>query len=366
MKPDAAQSRPPALVASSIQSGASERLPSDLAWIINSIDGIVWEGRPETLDFAFVSRQAERLLGYPLQQWYTPGFWVDHLHPEDREWAPAYCQSETLARRSHDLEYRMMAADGRVVWLRDIATVTHDDPPRIHGIMVDITAQREAEQALRESYKQVQELARGLLTAKEAERTRIARELHDDVNQQLAVASSGLKGLQLNVPSALRHEVRRLSRTVDHTIETIRALSHELHPAVLQHTGLIGALRAQCTEFGRRHAIKTSLSVEGVDEVRGELAVGLFRIAQEALHNVAQHARATTVTVTLERCATGLQLTIRDDGRGFAQARPGIPSGLGLISIEERAHLLGGDMELQSDPGAGTTLTVCVPFNPTE
>jgi two-component system sensor histidine kinase UhpB len=256
----------------------------------------------------------------------------------------------------------MIAADGRVVWLRDIATVTNDDPVRIHGIIVDVTARREAEAALRESYQQVQELARRLMTAKEAERTRIARDLHDSVNQQLAVASSGLKGLQLNVPSALRHEVRRLIKSLDRAIETIRDLSHELHPAVLQHSGLIAALRAQCTEFSRRYGVKTVVSAEGLVEIRGELAVGLFRVAQEALHNVAQHAQATSVELTLRRFEDRLELTIRDDGRGFALPNSDFARGLGLISMEERIRLLDGQLELRTAPGAGTSLTVQVPF----
>jgi PAS domain S-box-containing protein len=360
-----AKSSPPTLLGPQAQPGAldHERAPRDLAWLIHSIDGIVWEARPDTLEFLFVSRQAERLLGYPLEQWYSPNFWVHHLHPEDRDWAPAFCQNETIAGRSHDIEYRMIAADQRVVWLRDIATVTNDDPFRLQGIMVDITAQRQAEAALRESYQQVQELARSLMTAKEAERTRIARELHDGVNQQLAVAASGLKGLQLSVPAALRHEVRRWGRALDQAIATIRDLSHELHPAVLQHSGLIAALRAQCTEFSRRFGIKASVSAEGLAEIRGELAVGLFRMVQEALHNVAQHAHATSVVIQLERGEDRLQLTIRDDGRGFAAAQSSPSGGLGLISIGERARLLSGSLELQSSPGAGTSLIVQVPFS---
>ncbi|WP_158502037.1 PAS domain-containing protein [Vitiosangium sp. GDMCC 1.1324] len=119
--------------------------------LIDAIDGIVWEADASTFRFTFVSRQAERLLGYPPEQWRRePDFWVKHLHPEDREWACSFCLKATHEGRPHQLEYRMVAADGSTVWLRDIVTVLVEDgrPARLRGIMVDITEQRRAQQQL--------------------------------------------------------------------------------------------------------------------------------------------------------------------------------------------------------------------------
>ena len=124
---------------------------SHYAELVASVDGIVWELDARSQQFTFVSNQAERLLGYPRQEWYRPGFWVDHLHPDDRLWASQFCERATAERRNHDFEYRMIAADGRTVWLRDIVNVMVDagHVTRLRGVMVDITEQKRAEEAQR-------------------------------------------------------------------------------------------------------------------------------------------------------------------------------------------------------------------------
>jgi PAS domain S-box-containing protein len=121
--------------------------------LVNSIEGIVWEADAETLVFSFVSNQAERILGYPLEQWLRePTFWKDHLHSEDRDWAVEFCQKATARKRGHDLEYRMIAADGKVIWFRGLVTVVlqHGQPTRLRGVMVDATKRKRNEEALRE------------------------------------------------------------------------------------------------------------------------------------------------------------------------------------------------------------------------
>ena len=121
--------------------------------LVNSVEGIVWEADAATFRFSFVSDQAERILGYPVERWLSePTFWKDHLHPHDREWAVSFCERATSENRDHDLEYRMIAADGRVVWLHDLVTVVVDDgrPTQLRGVMVDITDRKHAETALQE------------------------------------------------------------------------------------------------------------------------------------------------------------------------------------------------------------------------
>jgi PAS domain S-box-containing protein len=113
--------------------------------LVNSVEGILWEADAETFVFSFVSEQAERILGYPTHEWIREGtFWADHLHPEDREWAVRFCQEATAQKRNHDFEYRMIAVDGRVVWLRDLVTVVveGDRPVRLRGVMIDITERK--------------------------------------------------------------------------------------------------------------------------------------------------------------------------------------------------------------------------------
>lgn len=109
--------------------------------IVDSTDGIVWESDARTFVFSYVSAAAERILGFPVQQWYQPGFWLAHLHPDDRDWAAKYCASCTGRLQNHDFEYRFIARDGRTVWLRDIVRVVSEDgaPRWLRGVMVDIT-----------------------------------------------------------------------------------------------------------------------------------------------------------------------------------------------------------------------------------
>jgi PAS domain S-box-containing protein len=130
---------------------------SDLEHLINTIDGIVWEGDAQTFEYYFVSKQAERILGYPLQRWINESsFWIEHIHPDDREWAVSYCALSTAQLKDHVFEYRMIAADGRVVWLRDIVTVVVENgrPVKLLGIMVDITENKRVEADLNEREQQ--------------------------------------------------------------------------------------------------------------------------------------------------------------------------------------------------------------------
>ena len=124
----------------------------DFGSLIESVRGIVWEVDPETRRFRFVSQQAERLLGYPVKRWLEePDFWLDHMHPDDRKWAPGFCREQTQMAQPHEFEYRMIAADGRTVWLRDICSVVVEDerPVSLRGVMVDVTERRAADEAAR-------------------------------------------------------------------------------------------------------------------------------------------------------------------------------------------------------------------------
>jgi two-component system sensor histidine kinase UhpB len=220
---------------------------------------------------------------------------------------------------------------------------------------------------LEASNRQISEMFGRLIAAQEAERTRIARDLHDDVSQRIA----GLSIMMSVVKRQLGGEphvdlVPALTSMQESTAalaDEIRNFSHNLHPALLEHAGLGAALRAYCAEFEKLHEIKVTCSTGAdTERVESDTALCLFRIAQEALRNVAKHADARQVGLTLTQTAGGVQLSIVDDGKGFdlAGAR-GAAAGLGLVSIDERARLLQGSVQIDTAPHGGTKLHVRIP-----
>jgi signal transduction histidine kinase len=225
-----------------------------------------------------------------------------------------------------------------------------------------------AARAARESQDAIRDLAGRLVTAQEEERRRIARDLHDDVNQELAAQSIALSTLGDRLPDvttpAVREEVARLQvRTVD-LARAIRHLSHSLHPGTLQHAGLVAALRGYCRDFEREHGLAVTFRGDGeLETVSPNVALCLYRVTQEGLGNVARHAGARHACVTVGRNGDNVILTIGDDGGGFDLAEARRRHGLGLISLDERARLVGGCLTIDSQSQRGTQLRIVVPLS---
>ncbi len=205
-------------------------------------------------------------------------------------------------------------------------------------------ALRESEGALRESVSQNQDLAGRLITAQEAERARIGRDLHDDVCQRLAVLAMMLSGLKHRLSGStpqpdLEDVVTTLQERTSTLATDVRNLSHDLHPSVLDHAGLVPVLKAHCEEFARQQKVDVTFSAdEGVGAVDGAAALCVYRVTQEALTNTGKHAGASTVRVRLTRSAEGIELEVVDDGVGFVSSDH-TGGGLGLRSIGERVRL---------------------------
>ena len=144
--------------------------------------------------------------------------------------------------------------------------------------------------------------------------------------------------------------------------EALRHLSHDLHPGVLQHAGLVAALREHCTEVGSQHGIAVTLAADDLGAIPQDVGLCLYRVTQEAVRNVAAHAGARQAHVALRRTAAGLELTITDDGQGFDLAEARRMGGLGLISLDERVRLVGGSVQIHTQPQRGTELRVQVPL----
>ncbi len=228
-------------------------------------------------------------------------------------------------------------------------------------------ALREQEAMLRLSFERTQDLAGRLIIAQETERSRIARELHDDINQQLAGLSLALSGLKRRIgehnQSTLETSLTNLQQRTIELADSIRRLSHDLHPGVLQQVGLTAALESHCAEFQQQHGINVTFgTMEDFNAISPDAALCLFRAAQEALRNVARHAGARHTQVALSRENGELTLTIVDDGKGFDTTkvrRAG--GGLGLLSIEERARLLHGSVRIDTGAERGTTVRIALP-----
>lgn len=204
-------------------------------------------------------------------------------------------------------------------------------------------------------------LAAKLLQVQEGERGRIARELHDVINQKLALLVIELGTLSKNtaIPGPVRQDLLRLREQTEELTRDVRGVSHQLHPATLQHLGLIPALKSFCQQFAQREQIQLAFHPNANPAtVRPEIALCLFRIAQEALRNVAKHSRSRQAWVNLEILPRKLTLEVGDDGIGFAAAAAGRSGGIGIASMRERAALAGGELQIRSRPGAGTTVRV--------
>ena len=223
---------------------------------------------------------------------------------------------------------------------------------------------RARETSLLSSYERIRQMAGRLIHAQEAARAEIARDLHDDICQRLAHVAIGVTSLRTatgDVQDAKTQEgFAELDRDTRNTFDGIRRLSHELHPATLRLLGLVPALRTHCAEVAKRHDVEVLFTaVDEIGRLKPEVAVCLFRIAQESLRNGIAHGGAAHLTVTLERAGDTVELTVSDDGRGFdVDAVRASGGGLGLVTMEERVNLVGGTMSVVSEVGGGATIRV--------
>jgi PAS domain S-box-containing protein len=230
------------------------------------------------------------------------------------------------------------------------------------ALVTDISKRRADEQAIRQQGEDLRALAARLMTAQDDERRRIARDLHDDLSQSLAFLAMDL-GKLATKPSTqdLVGDIRPLQLRASEAAESVRRLSHQLHPSILDDIGLEAALEQYCEEFERRSGIATRFTSRNVPEsLQREVASSIYHIAQECLRNVSKHAQTKTVSVTIEFVDQVLRLIIKDQGVGWKTERAE-PSGIGIVAMRERAHLVNGKLSIQSKTGAGTEVSVDVP-----
>jgi two-component system CheB/CheR fusion protein len=218
--------------------------------------------------------------------------------------------------------------------------------------------------ALGRTQEELRALTASLLRSQEEESRRVARELHDDISQKLAFLDMEMQQIAeeiLKDQNGARTRLESLRQGIGRLSEEVRRISHRLHPSIVDDLGLPQALRALVEDFGEREGMLATFSSRTVpDEVPRQIAAGLYRIAQEALRNVAKHAGKTHVKVTLEGWDERLRMEVADLGQGFDPE--GTRAGLGLTSMGERARLIGGKLNVGSALGKGTTVTIEAPL----
>jgi PAS domain S-box-containing protein len=283
---------------------------------------------------------------------------VDMIHSDDRPQFLAAIAGLTPENPAGEVTYRAVSPDGSLVWLKSNGRGFFDPEGkllRVIGMVADITDVKRAEEALAG-------MTRKLIEAQEQERARIGRELHDDVCQQLAILSIELEQLQDKPAGEVKSRLRKLRGQLTEATSDVQALSHDLHSSKLDYLGVFAGIKSWCKEFAERHgmAIDFNSNVQGV--VPHEIGLSLFRVLQEALHNVIKHSGVRRVEVQLRQDSSGIQLVVCDLGKGFDVDEALQGKGLGLTSMQERIRLMNGTISIESKPMVGTTIQARVPF----
>jgi PAS domain S-box-containing protein len=319
-----------------------------------------------------VTEGFQRITGYTLDEINAGGGWALMIHPDD---VPGCIQRYEESIRHSDVgtdTFRIVRKDGVIRWGRVRHSSIRDASGRvvrIIGAVQDITEHWTAEEALRESREQMRSLSHQLITALEKERRRIARELHDEIGQSLTVIGLTLQSLKSNDPGGAREMLDEAITLVSHTINQVRNLSLDLRPSMLDDLGLEAALRWSADRQSRRGGFSVRLRATlGTERLDPELETACFRVVQEALTNAARHAQARQVCIEVLRGETELRLCVRDDGVGFdpaeARRRAARGASFGLLGMQERVRLLGGECIAESYPGRGTVIRACFPLRP--
>jgi signal transduction histidine kinase len=257
-----------------------------------------------------------------------------------------------------------LRADGSTFFVEStISSTTVGGKKQYTAVLRDVTDRRKAEGDLRELNRQLRGLSASLIEVRDQERTRIARELHDDLGQQLTGLKLDLEWVSNRLKGGMTVEqtdMDSMRGLINAAIASVRRISTELRPLILDDMGFVAAIEWQVKEISKRSHIQILLDLDAADAVQNpDRASGLFRILQESLTNVVRHAEATQVQVTLMQTDSSVVFSVQDNGKGLGE-RSG-SAGFGLINMRERAIALGGRLDVISAPSGGTTIEVTLP-----
>jgi PAS domain S-box-containing protein len=330
----------------------------------NTAPVMIWMSNTDRL-CTFFNKNWLDFTGRALEQELGNG-WSAGIHPEDFDYCLKTYVGSFEERREFSMDYRLRRSDGEYRWIVDIGVPRFASNGTFLGYIgsaIDITERRLAEETARN-------LSGRLIHAQEEEQTRLARELHDDLSQSLALLSVELEMFGRS-PSGERGQIstrmEEFSAQVKRLSSEVHRLSYKLHPAKLEQLGLVAAMRGFCKEFAAAHEIAVEFADGFVPRaVPADTALCLYRIAQEALHNVVKHSGGTTARVELAMENRELRLAVTDDGIGFEPETKRANGSLGLVSMAERTRFAHGRFSIESHAGKGTRIDVRVPIVATD
>jgi PAS domain S-box-containing protein len=318
-----------------------------------------WDETEKTLYWDLKTR---KMFGVPAEGKITLQTFEQALHPDDRERVMGIWRHSFENGLPYAVELRAVRPDGSFRWLRGLGKGYHDKhgkPLYMVGAAFDVTARKEADQ---ERF----ELSGRLINAQENERGRLARELHDDFSQRVAMLATDLETLAETVedsPAQAKQRIRELWDVVSEIGNDLHVLSHRLHSSVLDALGLTAAIKAYCQEFEKKHAIEINvIQTKLPKSVSPEINLCVFRILQEGLRNVIKHSRASRVEVRLQRHNGTISLDVSDNGAGFDPSKSYLSNGIGIQSMRERVRMFNGTFEVRSGTMRGTQIAVTVPL----
>jgi PAS domain S-box-containing protein len=321
---------------------------------------MIWMSGTDKL-CTFFSEPWLEFTGRPLDAELGNG-WAEGVYPDDLEQCLAAYVDSFDRRVPFQMQYRLRRHDGEYRWIFDTGVPRFDVEGSFLGYIgscIDVTDRKLAEEALLS-------LSGQLINAQEEERIRIAREIHDDYQQRLAMLSIDLESLiqDLEMDSAASRRLNELWNRVGELGADLHSLSHRLHSSTLDNLGLAAALRSLCTEFADYHSIGVNFEEQNVPgSIPREVALCLFRITQEALQNVKKHSGANSADVRVEGMDHEIHLTVSDNGSGFDPGGASKQDGIGIRSMEERVRLVRGQFVVRARPMEGTKIDVRVPIS---
>ena len=286
---------------------------------------------------------------------------LQRVHPDDRDSVRNVLKTAVDGGEEYETEHRILLRNGDVRWIGSRGKVQFNDgePKFIRGATVDITKRKLAEKAARD-------LSGKLIDAQETERARLARELHDDLSQSLALLSIRLEALgrESVEPDSVKKQVGELTSQIQQLSSDVHRMSHELHPAKLGQLGLESALRGFCREIATTHGFTVDFAAANIPRLLpNDISLCLYRVTQESLQNVAKHSGASFADVSISMENDEISLVISDNGCGFDPQSPKAMESLGLTSMRERMRLVNGSLSIESHLGGGTRIRVNVPLH---